>query len=300
MKAITINGHGGPELLESALLPMPEPQRGEVLLRVAAAAVNPADVKWRAGMFQAFMPVTFPHVLGYDVAGEVVGGEGFSPGARVFGMLDPFRKGGYAEYVAMPAEFLADIPVGLDFPTAAAIPTAGLTGLQLVERGVDLQPGQSVLITGALGAVGRFALHFARERRAHVVCAVRAAHRDAVMALGADAALTLGEEEWHGAPFDHVIDTVGGEEVARLCAHLRPGGRIVTAATTPIPADGMPANPEFFAVTPSGSDLARLGQAVASGAIEVTVAHVMPLDQAAEAHRLVEQGGQGGKIILIP
>ncbi|ATI80742.1 NADP-dependent oxidoreductase [Sphingobium yanoikuyae] len=300
MKAIVINRHGGPEVLESARLPIPEAQPGEVLLRVAAAAVNPADCKWRAGMFQAFMPVSFPHVLGYDVAAEVVGGDGFAPGIRVFGMLDPIRKGGYAEYVAAPAEFLAEIPGTLDFATAAAIATAGLTGLQMVERGVNVQPGQSVLITGALGAVGRFALHFAKERGAYVVCAVRAAHRDAVMALGADMVLTLGEGPLGGAPFDHVIDTVGGEAVGRLCVDLKPGGRIVTAATTPIPADGLPASPEFFAVTPSSGDLQRLGQAVVSGAIEVPVAQIMPLDQVAEAHRLVEQGGQGGKIILAP
>ncbi|WP_313808468.1 NADP-dependent oxidoreductase [Sphingobium sp.] len=300
MRAIVINRHGGPDVLERVMMDMPAPQPGETLVRVAAVAVNPADFKWRAGMFQAFMPVTFPHVLGYDIAGEVAGGAGFSPGTRVFGALDPFRKGGYAEYVAVPAEYLREIPDGLDFPAAAAIPTAGLTGLQLVERGVDLQPGQRVLITGALGAVGRFALHFAKARGAHVVCAVRAAHRDGVMALGADAVLALGEEDWRGAPFDHVIDTVGGEAVARLCAHLKPGGRIATAATTPIPAEGLPASPEFFAVRSCGSDLARLGQAVASGAIKVPVAQLIPLDQAAEAHRLVERGGQGGKVILIP
>ena len=134
MKAIVIHRYGGPEVLELADLPAPHPQAGEVLVRIAAAAVNPADGKWRAGMFQSFAPIGFPHILGYDVAGEVIGGEGFAPGTRVFGMLDPFHKGGYAEQVAVSSGTLAEIPEGMDFPTAAAIPTAGLTGLQMVDH----------------------------------------------------------------------------------------------------------------------------------------------------------------------
>ena len=174
MKAIVVAGHGGPEVLEPADLPSPQPQPGEALLRILAAAVNPADGKWRAGLFESFAPLGFPHILGYDVAGEVIGGEGFAPGARVFGMLDPFRKGGYAEQVAVAADHLALVPDGLDLPTAAAIPTAGLTGLQMVERGLDLQAGQRLMLTGALGAVGRFALFAAKERGVHVTAAVRA------------------------------------------------------------------------------------------------------------------------------
>lgn len=300
MKAIIINRHGGPDVLEEADLPVPVPGPGEVLVRIVAAAVNPADHKWRAGMFAAFTPVSFPHILGYDVAGEVTDGEGFPIGSRVFGMLDPLRKGGYAQYVAVPARQLAAMPDTLDFPDAAAIPTAGLTGLQMVERAVDAQPGQTILITGALGAVGRFAMHAAKTRGVHVVAATRAGHRQVAMDLGAAETVALGAEVWRGAPFDHVIDTVGGEMVARLCRHLVRGGRIVTAATDPIPAEGLTAAPEFFAVTPDSAGLARLGQAVASGAMAAPVARILPLSEAAQAQRLVEKGGQSGKIILEP
>ncbi|AJR23264.1 NADP-dependent oxidoreductase [Sphingobium fuliginis] len=298
MKAIVINRHGGPEVLEPADLPPPQPKQGETLVRILAAAVNPADGKWRAGLFESFAPVGFPHVLGYDVAGEVIGGEGFAPGARVFGMLDPFRKGGYAEQVAVAADHLAPVPDGLDLPTAAAIPTAGLTGLQMVERGLDLQAGQRLMLTGALGAVGRFALFAAKERGVHVTAAVRAAHVEAVRALGADDVIALGKEDWSGASFDHVIDTVGGEAVGALCRHLKPGGRVLTAATTPIPSDELPSAPEFFAVVPSGPDAVRLGAAVAQGRIAVPIARILPLDQAAEAQRLVDAGGLNGKVIL--
>lgn len=279
-------------------MPVPNPGPGEVVVRVKAVAVNPADTKWRAGMFESYAPVSFPHVLGYDIAGEVVGGDGFAAGTRVFGMLDPFRKGGYAEYAAAPAGSLAAIPEGLDDATAAAIPTAGLTGLQLVERASDVRSGDVVLITGALGAVGRFALHFAKARGATVIAAVRPAHQEEVLALGADHALSLCQEDWTGPAFDCVIDTVGGDAVGRLCAHLKTGGRIVTAATTPIPDAGLPARPEPFAVVPSAGDCARLAAAVASGAIKVPIACILPFAQVAEAHRLVEAGGRNGKVVL--
>lgn len=300
MRAIVINGYGGPEVLESAELSRPVPGPGEVLVRVRAVAVNPADGKWRAGMFASFMPVGFPHILGYDVAGEVAGGEGFAEGARVFGMLDPQTKGGYAEYVVVSAGQLAAIPDGMDFPTAAAIPTAGLTGTQMVEKGLDVQPGTRLLITGAAGAVGRFAVHAAKARGAHVIAAVRDSQREAALALGADETVVLGGKEWGGQPFDHVLDTVGGADVGRLCRHLAPGGRILTAATTPIEVEGLAAAPEFFAVQPNGADAARLAEAVAAGKVEVPIARVLPLSEAAEGQRLVDRGGTGGKIILTP
>ena len=299
MRAIVINRHGGPDVLEIAQIACPDPAPGEVLLRITAAAVNPADAKWRAGMFEAFIPVTFPHVLGYDVAGEVVSGEGIAPGTRMFGMLDPIRKGGYAEYVAAPRRYLTETPEGLADITAAALPTAGLTGMQLIERAADVRSGDTILITGALGAVGRFALHFAKLRGAHVIAAVRPAQREQVRALGADDIIAL-EDDWAGPKFDHVIDTIGGGAVARLCSHLKPGGKILTAATTPIPGDVLPATPEIFAVVPSACDCARLAAEVASGAMKVPIARTMPLVHAADAHRMIETGGQNGKIVLVP
>ncbi|GGC02915.1 NADPH:quinone reductase [Novosphingobium endophyticum] len=300
MRAIIMNGYGGADVLEMAQLPRPVPGKGETLVRIRAAAVNPADGKWRAGMFADFAPVSFPHVLGYDVAGEVESGAGFPAGTRVFGMLDPFRKGGYAEYVAAPAGQFVIMPDALAFAEAAAIPTAGLTGTQMAEDALDLKAGDRLLITGAAGAVGRFAMRAAKARRAHVVAAVRAGHRAVAMAQGADEVVALGEEAWTGAPFDHVLDTVGGEAVGQLCLHLKPGGRIVTVATTPIEAANLPAAPEFYAVQPNGAALQRLAAAVVTGALEVPIAKTMPLAEAAEAQRLVDSGGAGGKIILTP
>ena len=298
MRAITINGHGGPEVLELADIPQPQVEAGELLIAVAATGVNPADGKWRMGMFQSFAPVQFPHVLGYDVAGTVQHGDGFAPGTRVVAMLDPFQKGGYAELAKTRASQAAAIPDSMTFEAAAAIPTAALTGMQMVEKALDLQPGQHVLVTGAVGAVGHVALYCAKQRGAIVTAGVRATQAQEALRNGADNVAVLGEGEWDGASFDHVIDTVGGEVVARLCKHLEAGGRIVTAATTPIPTDGLTATPEFFGVTPDGADLARLVQLVNSGALSMPVAQVLPLEQAAQAQRLVDAGGTGGKIIL--
>lgn len=299
MRAIVMHRYGGPDVLELGDIPRPNPQSGEALVRIRAAAVNPADGKWRAGMFADFAPVGFPHVLGYDIAGVIEGASDFPEGTRVAAMLDPFTKGGYAEYAAVRHDRLAVLPDGLSFERAAAVPTAGLTGCQLVENAVDARAGQRILLTGAVGAVGRFALHAARLRGVSVVAAVRAAQKAEAMALGADEAIMLGEHGWSGEPFDHVVDTVGGPSVAALCRHLRAGGKIATAATTPIDPEGLAAIPQFYGVTTDAVRLARLLEAVANGDVEVPIAKMLPLDAAAEAQRLTDAGGAGGKIILM-
>lgn len=299
MRAIAFNSYGGHEVLEPMDLPMPDAGPGEIVIKVAAAAVNPADGKWRSGMFQGFAPVPFPHVVGYDVAGTVVSGGGLLPGTRVCAMLDSFTKGGYAEYAKVSATSVAAIPDGVSFETAAAVPTAALTGLQMVERAADVQAGQRILVTGALGAVGQAIVQAAKAREATVIAAVRAGREAEALAAGAADVAVIGEE-WTGAPFDHVLDTVGGAAVARLCRALKPGGTIITAATTPIDPEGLVASPEFYGVQSDGADLARLLALVASGALPMPVAKVMPLEAAAEAQKLVDAGGTGGKIILRP
>lgn len=300
MKAVMFDAYGGPEKLRVGACAKPVPGDGEILIRVEAAGVNPADGKWRAGMFAGMVPLTFPHVTGYDVAGVVEAGDGLAPGTRVVAILPPLRQGGYAEWAIAPAESVAPIPGTLDFDHAAAIPTPGLTGVQLIEEQLDVQPGHRVLVTGATGAVGRFAMFAARARGATVVAAVRAAQRDAAYALGADVVLTLGEEVWDGPAFDRVADTVGGAQVAALCRRVGPHGLIRTAATTPIPSEGLSVEPAGFAVHADASRLAALAVAVASGEIAVPIAQILPLEDAQQAHRLLEAGGLGGKIILRP
>ena len=214
----------------------------------------------------------------------------------------PDDKGGYAEFVAIAAHAAAKIPSSLDLQIAAAIPCTrahGRTGV-LIEESIRPRRDETVLITGATGAVGRFGLFSARRLGARVVAAVRASHAGEARALGAAQVIVLGEEDWTGAPFDHVFDTVGGPAIASLCRHLVPGGLIRTASTTPINPEGLPSRPVFVPVHQDGRRLRELALDVAAGRIPIPMAGRIPLEQAVRAHHLVEAGGLGGKIILDP
>lgn len=191
MLAVVINRYGGPDVLEMAEVAKPQAVPGQVLIAVRAAAVNPADGKWRSGMFEQVVPLAMPHVLGYDVAGTIEEGAGFAKGTRVVAMLNPVTKGGYAEYATVNADDVAPIPSAMSFETAAALPTASLTGLQLVESVIDVQAAQRILITGALGAVGRIAVFAALERGAEVIAGVRDSHVAAAIAAGASGSSTF-------------------------------------------------------------------------------------------------------------
>lgn len=300
MKAIVFDRYGGPEVLALANVADPVPAAGEVLIRVAAVGVNPADGKWRMGMFKDFVPLPLPHVGGYDVAGEVIGGEGLAKGTRVCAMLDTSRSGAYAELAVASADRVAVLPDGVDFPTGAALPTPGLTAIQAIENVLEAQPGHRVLITGAVGAVGRYCMIAARDAGATVVAAVREKHRAEALALGADEVIVLDGADYSGPAFDRIADTVGGEVVAPLCRAVKRDGRICTLATTPIPADGVPVEIVFYGVHPDAAQLARVVDWAATRRLPVPIAQRMPLADAARAQALVDGGGAGGKVVLEP
>lgn len=302
MRAICIRHYGGPEVLELVDTPQPVPVSGQVLIRVEAAAVNPADGKWRDGMFARIMPDALPMIPGYDIAGIVTKTcpNGPPAGTRVAAMLDPVSKGGYAEFAVAPIDALAIIPDTLGLDQAAAAPTAGLTGLQIAERVANVQPGQTILVTGALGMVGRIALHYASKRGAKVVAAVRQESGQAARDAGADAVIVLDENPPADMLFDHVLDTVGGPDVANLCRQLQTGGSIVTVATTPIEGPDLPAEPQFYGVENNGTDLTRILADMAKGELVIPVELTLPLEQAATAQSMVDAGKREGKIILLP
>ncbi|MGE5722132.1 MAG: NADP-dependent oxidoreductase [Sphingomonadales bacterium] len=297
LKAILIDDCGDSDCLRLSDAPDPVLGPGEVLVRVAAVAVNPADWKWRAGMFGARELFRFPHIPGYDLSGTVIDGGLLPAGTRVAAMLDAVGQGAYAQYVACPVDRLAVLPETLDFQRAAAIPTAGLIGAQLIEESLDVQPGMRVLITGATGAVGRFAVHAAKARGAIVVGAVRESARPTALSLGVDEVIGFdGEAE----PIDMVADTVGGTGTAALLRRIACKAKIHTVATDPVPAEGLLKPPRFFAVHPDASRLEALARAVAEGIIPVPIARALPFSDASLAHRLGESGGIEGKLILIP
>lgn len=304
MRAVQFDDYGGPEVLRIATIDMPRPGPGQLLVEVRAIGVNPADSKWREGMFRDFMPIEMPHVPGYEVAGIVTAigpdVDSFAPGDRVSVLLGNTTHGGYAEYALADASASARIPDGLDFAPAAGLPVAGLTAAQMVEEHIRPVTGETILITGAVGAVGRCAVHVALTAGARVIAAVRSAQIEEALAIGAHQAIALDAEPPGDLFFDHVGDTVGGTAVAALCRRMRPGGRICTAATDPIDPEGLPATPEFMFLHQDGPRLADLLKNLASGTLSLPIARAMPLASAAEAQTLVRNGGVGGKVVLVP
>lgn len=302
MRAMEFTEFGAPSVMKLVDKPLPAVPPGGLRIRIHAIGVNPADTKWRSGMMQSFSPRELPLVVGYDVAGivDVVsnGLEGFSPGDRVFACLSPMDMGGYAEYAAAEPLFVAKIPDGLTFEEAASLPTPGLTAFQLIEEHVRPAAGSRVLITGAVGAVGRLAVFAAKRIGAEIVAAVRGSQRDEAIAIGADHVAVLGED-WTGAPFDHVADTVGGEIAADLCRSLTSNGTIHTVAMPPLYGSNLPTQPQFVAIHPDAEKLSEIGQLCAAGAFKMPLARTLTLSEAPEAHRIVEAGGVNGKVVLL-
>lgn len=306
MNAVLLHQYGAAEQLTCEAVPEPVAGPGEILVQVAAAAVNPVDSKARRGVLSLFMPLRFPARLGGDVAGTVVAvGDGvtdFGVGDRVMGMINPFADGAYAERVAAPAAAFARVPDDLDLRRAAALPTGVSTGLQLIEDALKPKAGARILVTGAGGSVGRAAVYAAAAAGAQVIAGVRARSRPAVADLPVAAVLDLDDAAAVAAagPFDGIADTVGGRVAERLCEHLRPGGVLASvAAPAPVPDDAS------IAVVPvwvgfNRARLERFAAAVARGEYQVPIARELPLAQAAQAHALLDAGAVGGKILLIP
>jgi NADPH:quinone reductase-like Zn-dependent oxidoreductase len=169
MKAIVVHKYGGPEELKFEEYRDPAPGAGEVLVRTAATSVNPIDIMRRSGVAKDFAPIKFPGIVGVDLSGTVVqvgsGVKGFSAGDQVFGMADQT----YAELCVVPASNVVKIPAGMDLVEAAALPLVTTTGNQLISLGTDVRAGQKVLVTGAMGSVGRSAVFTAKERGAFVI-----------------------------------------------------------------------------------------------------------------------------------
>jgi len=299
VKAIQFDRHGPPEVLKLIELDPPVAGPHQIQLRVIAAGVNPADFKWRNGFNLRYFPLPLPHVPGYDVAGEVssVGADvaGFAVGDRVVATVG----GAYAEYAVADARACALIPDAVDFVQAAALPCPALTGVEMVEEGIVPAAGETILVTGATGGVGRFAANAARRLGARVIAAVRDEYADEARSLGFREVISFADTPPDSVVFDHVADTVGGEDVARLCRNVAPGGRIITVATTPIDPAGLPAVPQIFGYHPDGARLAQILDDIEMGRISMPVALTLPLSSAAEAHRKMEEGGLGGRLVLL-
>lgn len=308
MRAMIVTALGGPEVLQPADLPRPEPLPTEVRVQVVAAGVNPVDWKTRQGAGMADVVGPPPFVVGWDVAGVVDAvGHGvttLAPGDEVMGMpWFPRQAAGYAEYVTAPSRQFVRKPARLSFEQAAGLPLAGLTAWQVLVDTADVRPGQRVLVTAVAGGVGHLAAQVAKARGAVVLGTARAAKHETVRALGVDQPIdhTRGGVAESAGRVDVVVDLVGGSR--ELLPALVPGGLFVNVPSAApgdvleaVAARGARATP--FLVEPDHQGLAALARLVDEGALTVEVARTFPLEAAAEAHRLGEEGHTTGKLVL--
>jgi NADPH:quinone reductase-like Zn-dependent oxidoreductase len=307
MKAVRIHMFGGPEALTYEDAPKPEPKEGEILIRVAAVAVNPVDWATQAGMMEKVAPHSLPLIPGWDVAGTV---EAFGPdvstfalGEPVFAMADLQRDGAYAEYVAVSADLVRPKPASVDFTTAAAIPLTSTTACLALTEQADLRDGQTVLIHGAGGSVGGFAVQFAKVKGATVIATATGADREYVRSLGADVVVDYKAEKFEDAAkkVDTVLDTVGGDTQARSWQTLRDGGRLVTTVgitTAPPEAAARGVQGKAFEAAPSGAVLAEIARLVAAGRVRPRIDSVYPLSEARRAQEYARGGHPHGKVVL--
>lgn len=302
MKAVLLYEYGGPEKLRYEDTEVPDYGDNEVLVRVKATSINPVDWKIRSGAARARMPVDFPAILGRDLSGEVVAAgrnvTGFPKGMRVMALAN----GTYAECTVAKADVLAPIPDALSFEKAAALPLVTTTGAQLIERAVKPAPGHTVLVTGALGGVGRTAVHVARKHGARVLAGVRAREKDQAAELLAHGVVAIDDEKEIETlhDLDAIADTVGGTAIQRLLKALRSGGVLGSVLGKPEGADKFNIRVEAVMAVPDASRLYALADDVARQEFSMPVSRTMKLTEIQEAHRIAESGAAHGKIILVP
>ncbi|TIQ37049.1 MAG: NADP-dependent oxidoreductase [Mesorhizobium sp.] len=303
MQSVRIHAFGGPEVLTLETEPTPEPQHGEILVGVHAASVNPVDYKIRNGGYVA--ESSLPLTLGRDFSGVVErcgkGVDAFKPGDAVYALLTPDR-GGYAEFVAAKAQDCAAKPECLDHLHAAAVPLAALTAWQGIFDHGGLSAGQRILIHGAAGGVGHFAVQLAKANGATVYATCSGRDVDFVRSLGADEAIDYKNQRFEDAvrDVDLVYDLVAGETQERSWSVLKEGGIIVSTLQQPSEekAAERKARVIHYMTKPDGSQLAEIGLLIDAGAVRVEVGKVFPLRQAAEAERVLEEGHIRGKLVL--
>ncbi len=305
MRAVVLHEYGGPEKLKfEDNVPEPQISGHTVLIAAAAASVNPIDWKLRSGMRRKDFPLSFPAILGRDVSGivQAVGAnvKHFKAGDRALALT----YATYAELVAVNDSDVTHLPDGVDLADAAAIPLISLTGDQLVRLATNVKKGQVVLIAGALGSVGRAAVHTAKKIGAQVIAGVRGKDLEDARSLGVADVLAIDDDKAieKFRLVDAIADTVGGDVAAKLIAKVRPNGSFGYASVLP---EGAAAQNPAVKITrvsaqPDPSKVREFADDVRDGKFVLPIGRRMPLRNAAEAHVLGEKGGIGKILLLAP
>jgi NADPH:quinone reductase-like Zn-dependent oxidoreductase len=300
MKAIVVHQYGGPEVLKFEDYPDPVPGQGEVLVRVAAASVNPIDYKRRAGLTQDFYPMKFPGLIGIDMSGTATkigpGVEGFSVSDQVFAMADDT----YAELCVVKAAVLAKVPKGLDVIQAAALPLVTVTGNQLL-LATGVKAGQTILVVGAAGNVGRSAVFTAKARGATVIAGLLKRQLDDAKTIGADQLVATDDDTAIAnlPPLDAVADAVGGRTAEKLIDRVKPGGVYASVVAVPQNAAEHPSVKVVHVFSHfDRKTLEFMAEAVRDGKLVIPISLKLPLSEAARAQATAEKGGVG-KILLV-
>lgn len=312
MQAAYFNQYGSADVLQYGELPTPTPKANQLLVRVRASSVNPVDWKVRQGEFKFMTGFRFPKIPGRDVAGEVVAvGDNvvrFAPGNRVYGMPSDGVGSANAQFAVLEEATVAFVPEKLSFEEAAAVPLAALTALQALRDNAQLLSGDRVLINGASGGVGSFAIQIAKALGAGEVTGVAGpGGQELVRSLGADRVLNHEEHDFTKdlSHYDIIFDAAGKSSFVASKAALRRNGRYVT--TTPGPTNLVvdtaaavfsTKTTHTFVAKNSGSDMALVSAWLQAGTIRVVIDKTFPLQQLAEAHRYNEKGHAAGKIVL--
>jgi NADPH2:quinone reductase len=308
MKAVTIHGFGGPEVLKLEEISMPSPKHGEVLIKVHAVGINPIDYKTRQGQGanRRWTDVGFPVVLGWDLSGVVEQSTdpAWKKGDEVFALARyPAPTGGYAEYAAVPAAHLAAKPKLLDWAHAAAVPLAALTAWQALFDKAGLKEGQTALIHAAAGGVGHFAVQFAKLKGAKVIATASGRNEAFVKGLGADQFIdyTQGKFEEVVKDVDVVFHTIDAKFRAQSFSVVKKGGWLVgiTGQFPESEGDAYGVKGSFVGVRPDGIQLREIGKLIDAGKVKVSVDKRFPLSDVAGAHNHVEAGHTRGKVVVI-
>jgi NADPH:quinone reductase-like Zn-dependent oxidoreductase len=302
MKAVRIHQYGGPEELKLEDVPRPQPGAGEVVTRVHAAGVNPIDWKIRAGYVKDFMQVPMPFIPGIDISGVV---EATGPGVTLFKKGDEvFGVGsaGYAAFAVAKESELALKPASLDHVHAAAVPVVASTTWQALLKVAGLKAGQKLLVHGAAGGLGIFAVQFAKAKGAHVIGTASGRHQSFLRELGVDEPIDYAKTKFEDVAHDVdvVLDTQGGDTQLRSWNVLKKGGVLISVVQPPSEEEAAKHGVKavMFRRQENTGELSEIAKLVDSGSVKVVVETVLPLSDARRAQELSQAGHVRGKIVL--